>query len=224
MLVMQGLINFLINTATQISGVTNMVGALIMAIVAVSLWVWSWHRRMCAEGKPGVEPAHLVLSGLIGAAFCLAVAAIGTWWSLEKGSGISPPLKAERHISDEERQRLLNELKPEAHEFKLIHDYGVSLFAVDTESLQYADEFVPIFRSAGIPVRNLPSLIALRRTDLKGVMIAAPSGNNLEMGPARALALAFRRARIEIKLREIEFPPALGADYSLYALVIGPQE
>jgi hypothetical protein len=83
---MPGLINFLINTATQISGVTSMFGALVMAIIAAALWAWSWHGRMRAEGKPGVEPLHLISWGLVGAFVSAGVALGGFIWQINRAS------------------------------------------------------------------------------------------------------------------------------------------
>lgn len=72
--------NFLLNTATQIAGVTNMIGALIMAIISALLGVVIWHRSQRSKGKTGVEPAHLVIAGLVGVIIFAALGMSGIVW------------------------------------------------------------------------------------------------------------------------------------------------
>jgi hypothetical protein len=43
--------NFLANTAMQFMGVTNMVGALIIGMIAAILGGIGWHRHRVLEGK-----------------------------------------------------------------------------------------------------------------------------------------------------------------------------
>ncbi len=76
-------------TILALLGVPDMTGALIAGAILGSLWVISWHRRRLREGKPGVEPHHLVLYGLIGAAVSIVLVAAGVIWQ-----GRSPPTNA----------------------------------------------------------------------------------------------------------------------------------
>jgi hypothetical protein len=73
--------NLLANVATQLVGVSNMIGALIFSAVSFFLLKCIfWHRRSVKEGRKGLEPSHLIIFGLIGVAICSTIAASGYIW------------------------------------------------------------------------------------------------------------------------------------------------
>lgn len=85
--------NFLANTATQIAGVTNMLGALLMGLLAAIIGLIAWHRHRRNEGKRGVEPSALIIFGLIGVALCALLAASGYIWQQSFQSQPSTTIK-----------------------------------------------------------------------------------------------------------------------------------
>jgi hypothetical protein len=74
---------FLFNVAASISGVQNVIGALIVAIIAFGLFARRWHKRRLAEGKPGVQTWHWLIGGIavtwIGVTVLSASAVIMVW-------------------------------------------------------------------------------------------------------------------------------------------------
>lgn len=74
---------FLFNVAASISGVQNVIGALIVAIIAFGLFARRWHKRRLAEGKSGVQTWHWLIGGIavtwIGVTVLFAAAAIMAW-------------------------------------------------------------------------------------------------------------------------------------------------
>jgi hypothetical protein len=85
------LANFFVNMATQIMGVTNMIGAFILAGLAALFGCIHLHRRRIKDGKTGVEPSHLMLFGLIGAVLSSSIALAGFIWQQNRPSSVVPP-------------------------------------------------------------------------------------------------------------------------------------
>lgn len=94
------LANFFANTAPQIMGVTNMNGALIMAILAVLLGCGAWHRRQRKAGKTGVEAWHLLIVGLAGTWLFMTLALGAAGWMILNGQSFGS-ISAERQRTDE---------------------------------------------------------------------------------------------------------------------------
>jgi hypothetical protein len=81
---MQGFFSFLLNTAIQISGFSNMIGALVMGALALIVGAVLWHRQRRKEGKSGVEPSHLIIGGLVAAFVSIGVVLYG--YVLQQGA------------------------------------------------------------------------------------------------------------------------------------------
>jgi hypothetical protein len=78
---MDVLVNIVTNAAMQIFlGVTNMIGALIILLVALPLGCFVWHRQRIKNGKTGVESSHIISIGLVGMAIFSAVTAGAYMW------------------------------------------------------------------------------------------------------------------------------------------------
>jgi hypothetical protein len=162
----------------QYAGIADFVfwAALFLLFALIATMVWSNRKHLIARGKRLTGIQWLLLSGIGGTWLFLTITLVSIGWAILSNQGLGASiLKLDRHLTENEKSRLLAELGPESHEFKLLHDYGVSIFASDTESIQYADEFAAIFKRAGIPCRD-PQPIILRRTDLTGIIVAASIG------------------------------------------------
>jgi len=92
---MQWLFNQLVSWVVNVAAsVTNVFGAIAIAIAASLLGIFNWHRRRRKKGKSGVEPSHLVWAGAIGAFLCAVTLLVGLVWQNYRGLdayAASPP-------------------------------------------------------------------------------------------------------------------------------------
>src|SRR5262245_26392658 len=85
---------YLLALAAQLSGYTNPMMALGLAVIATACLAIpaghharAWHRARRASGRMTLEPSHLIWFGFVGAAVCLAIAAGGYLWQQRWSSG-----------------------------------------------------------------------------------------------------------------------------------------
>lgn len=89
---------FLVESALQVSGITNLpLAVMLWGIAGVLFLYWLGHtlnNRREKHGKPrlNLEPSHLIIFGLIGAALCLVIVAGGYVWQQlwPKAAAIGP--------------------------------------------------------------------------------------------------------------------------------------
>jgi hypothetical protein len=73
-------VNVLVNAATNFATSDNMLGSLIVSILAGLLFLYVWHRSRVRDGKRSVEPWHLIIGGMSGVVIFAAVALGGAIW------------------------------------------------------------------------------------------------------------------------------------------------
>jgi hypothetical protein len=144
---MRSFIDLLANTATQLLGITNVTGAIIVATFAAALALYSWHKRRAKEGKRGVEPAYVIAFGFV-------IVAAGFIWQ-----AFDPPatrsqielLQANfdrfvkpRQLTPEQATIIIDYLlkRPPAETIEIISAYP------DDEARHYAAQFRTIFTKA----------------------------------------------------------------------------
>jgi hypothetical protein len=86
--------------AAQFSVVCQVIGALIMALLAGALSMRGWHKRQKAQGKSGVQAWHLISSGLAGVAIFALISLAGVIWQM-RDSGPSVRSQLENATADQ---------------------------------------------------------------------------------------------------------------------------
>ncbi|MBT1515905.1 hypothetical protein KIP88_36195 [Bradyrhizobium sp. SRL28] len=104
-------VNLLASAATNYATSDNMLGATVVAILTALLFVFVWHRRRRKEGKPGVEPWHLIFSGISGVLIFAVITAGGLFWQTRQSA---PKIGA----SDEAVQKALQQANNDLTEIR----------------------------------------------------------------------------------------------------------